>query len=117
MRTLSRRDFIKGAGLAAGATATLGTSQLVFGDAADTQNILIILFLRGGCDCLNLFPPLSGDDREYYNLARPILNIPATSALDLNGQFGVHPAGAGLKTLYDNGQLAIVRAVVTLLKL
>lgn len=111
MSGLNRRDFLKSMGLAAGAGIGLSGSRLAFGDANDTQNILIVLFLRGGCDCLNLFPPVSGADRAHYETARPNLKIPVASSLYLDGNFGVHPAATGLKTLFDNGQLALVRAV------
>jgi uncharacterized protein (DUF1501 family) len=75
--------------------------------------MIVVVFLRGGCDALSLFPPLTGPDRGHYEIARPALQIPTTgpgAALDLNGQFGLHPSGALLKTLYDQGSLAIVRA-------
>lgn len=106
-----RRDFMRTC-CAVGTAAALGP-RLAFADAASTDGILIVLFLRGGCDALNLFPPLSGADRSEYEIARPGLQVPLTgsgAALDLNGQFGVHPAGAELKALYDGNLLAIVRA-------
>ena len=107
----SRRDFMKTC-CAAGAATVVGP-RLAFADASTTDNILIVLFLRGGCDALNLFPPLSGVDRVEYEIARPDLQVPLTglnAALDLNVQFGVHPAGAELKALYDSNMLSIVRA-------
>ncbi len=114
MTELGRRKFLKGCCLAAGAGLGVSGARYAFADANTTEKILVVLFLRGGCDGLSLFPPLSGSDRGYYETARPTLQIPlsgAGAALDLNGQFGVHPAGAPLKDLYDQGLLAIVRAV------
>lgn len=114
MMRISRRGFLKGCCAAAGSTgAGLGFSRLAISDAADTDNILIVLFLRGGCDGLNLFPPVSGQDRIEYEAARPDIMVPLggdNAVLDLNGQFGVHPAGAPLRDLYNQGLLAVVRA-------
>ena len=108
---VTRRQFIKLCGV--GAANALVAPRFVFSDAGSNDNILIVLFLRGGCDGLSLFPPLSGIDRIEYEAARPALKIPTTgtgAALDLGGPFGIHPAAAPLKDLYDDGVLAIVRA-------
>ncbi|MFZ2752813.1 MAG: DUF1501 domain-containing protein, partial [Lysobacteraceae bacterium] len=68
---------------------------------------------------LNLVPPVSGNDRSFYEEARPSLNIAASGtygALPLtlaNGTatgFGLHPGAAGLKGLWDVGKLAIVHS-------
>ncbi len=112
MIKLNRRQFLKGC-CAAGTGTGLGLTRLAVGDANDTNSILIVLFLRGGCDGLNLFPPMNGQDRIEYETGRPDIAVPLTgdnAALDLNGQFGVHPAGAPIKNLYDQGLLAVVRA-------
>ncbi len=88
--------------------------KLAVSATGDSDNILIVMMLRGGCDGLSLFPPLSGNDRSIYETARPRLQIPLSgenAALDLDGQFGLHPAAAPLKPLFDDGKLAIVRAV------
>lgn len=95
----------------AGATTLGGLPRMGFGDANSTNRILIVLFQRGGCDGLSLFPPLSGVDRAEYEYARPGLQIPVPALIPLNGQFGLHPAASALKPLYDQGLLAIVRAV------
>jgi len=108
---LNRRNFLKGCGLAIGAGAVTGMPGLVFGNANDSNRILIVLFLRGGCDWLNFIPPLAGADRLEYETARPNLQIPVAGMLPLDARFGLHPAAAALKPLYDQGLLAIVRAV------
>ena len=109
MSRMNRRAFLKTLGLST--AAGLGWRNMAFADASDTQNIVIVIFLRGACDFLNLFPPVSGADRNLYETARPNLKIPLGQVLPLDGQFGAHPAAAPLKTLFDNNQLAIVRAV------
>lgn len=39
---------------------------------------------------------------------RPSIAVPATEVLDLDGFFGLHPAMASLKPLWDANELAIV---------
>ena len=80
------------------------------------RDILVVIFMRGGADGLNLIVP-HGDDDYYKN--RPTINVPAPNdktksakdrALDLNGFFGLHPTLAPLKPFYDKGELALVHA-------
>ena len=59
----TRRGFLVGCS-AAIATMTGGLRLAAFGSAADepNQEILIIVFLRGGMDGLNVVMPLAGAD-------------------------------------------------------
>ncbi|WP_370307948.1 DUF1501 domain-containing protein [Sinimarinibacterium flocculans] len=72
---------------------------------------LIVIFQRGGMDGLNALVPHA--DGHYYDL-RPAIAVgepgSADGALDLDGYFGLHPALAPLKPLYDGGWLAAVHA-------
>lgn len=114
---IDRRAFLRRAmhGALAG-TAALGAPRWVFraAEAATTNHSLLCIFLRGGCDGLNVVVP-HGDD-EYHRL-RPSIRIPSPGAgavdavLDLNGYFGLHPALSGLRALYDQGRLAILPSV------
>ncbi len=70
--------------------------------------ILVVLQLAGGNDGLNTVVPFANDD---YRRARPTLGVKADQVLKLNGQFGLHPALTGFKSLYDAGQLGIMHAV------
>lgn len=72
-----------------------------------SRDRLIYIYLRGGADGLTLCPPV-GDPR-YYDL-RPTLAIPEVDALALDAMFGLHPAALGLKSLFDEGELAVVHA-------
>ena len=90
-------------------------SHLVFGSGGNgqQQNVLLYVFLRGGIDGLSLVPPTDGPDRGPYEEARPVLKVPSAgpdAALDLGGQFGLHPAAAPLHSLYQDGKVAIVQA-------
>ena len=75
--------------------------------------ILIVLFQRGAADALNMVVPHG--DSEYYAL-RPTIAIPrpgsrSDSALDLDGFFGLHPALAPLRPLWERDMLAPIHAV------
>ena len=102
----SRRQFIAGATLAAATGAKVGfgspdsgISGLALGKSDSShKDALVVIFLRGAADGLNIAPPYGED--EYYKL-RPTLAMAAPSdrkqaasdrALDLNGFFGLHPS-------------------------
>jgi len=76
--------------------------------AGRPDRILVVIQLAGGNDGLNTVVPIRNDN--YYR-ARPKLGIARQVALRLTDDFGVHPAAAGLKKLYDAGHLAVVHAV------
>jgi uncharacterized protein (DUF1501 family) len=111
VRKLSRRDFLKGcsAGIAALAGARL--TQVAFAAQDPAADIFVLVFLSGGWDALNVVPPLAGDDRRYYEKARPTIKIAEKSLLQLDDRFGLHPALAPLYELYQDGYLGIVHAV------
>jgi uncharacterized protein (DUF1501 family) len=75
--------------------------------------ILIAVFQRGAVDGLSMIVPHG--DAEYYAarggiaIARPAAGQPDTT-IDLDGFFGLHPALASLKPLWDGRRLAIVHA-------
>ncbi len=111
-RAVSRRGFMKG-----GAMALVGTSVipsfLVRGVMAEATNAaaqgkkLVVIFQRGAADGLNVVVPHA--EPNYYAM-RPTIAIQQKDVLDLNGFFGLHPAMASFKPLYDQGHLAIVHA-------
>jgi len=77
------------------------------------KDILIYVFLRGGCDALNFLPPISGADRKIYEDERPNLNISNSGPkglLNLDGHFGIHPSAPELHKLFQDKKLAIVHA-------
>ena len=116
---MERRAFVKSGALA---LVTMGLSpsflrRTTFGMElmkAPKGKILICLFQRGAADALNVVVPHG--EKSYYSL-RPSIAIPrpgrgvAGAAIDLDGFFGLHPALAPLKPLYDRGMLAPVHAV------
>jgi uncharacterized protein (DUF1501 family) len=111
---ISRRTLLAGAG----ALGALGAVAGVIGPGAATQyafagteysgDTIVVISLRGGFDGLSAVAPVG--DPEYFK-ARPGIAIPKSRAIPLDTMFGLHPALAPLKPLYDKGSLAAVHAV------
>jgi uncharacterized protein (DUF1501 family) len=110
-RAITRRSFLKrsaAAGIVAGlATESLFT-QLAFAGTAYDGDVMVVLSLRGGMDGLNVIVPTA--DPNYTTL-RPNIGIPQNALLQLDANFGMHPALGPLKSLWDQGTLGIVHAV------
>jgi uncharacterized protein (DUF1501 family) len=76
---------------------------------------LICLFQRGAADALNVVVPHG--EQAYYRMRpsiaipQPTLAVGRAGAVDLDGFFGLHPALAPMKPLWDQGILAPVHAV------
>ena len=108
----TRRVFMKG-----GALALVGTSAIpsflersVLAEAttaAANNKKLVVIFQRGAADGLNIVVPYR--ETNYYAM-RPSIAIRPNDVLNLDGFFGLHPAMASLKQLYDQGHLAVVHA-------
>src|SRR4029077_2644931 len=113
----SRRAFLKGSAVAifgvGSMPAWLSRSVYAADGSGQRKKILVAIFQRGAVDGLNMVIPFG--EQRYYEL-RPSLAIPkpdgtASSAIDLDGFFGLHPSLAPLKPLFDAQHLAIVDAV------
>ena len=116
---IDRRGFLKGC-CAAATVGAAGPSLFFAEDAQAAVNgydTVVHVFLRGGIDGLNLVLPISGNDRSFYEQARPNIQVPvsgATAALPLtlaNGTqtgFGLHPSAGGLHDVWTAGKLAVV---------
>ncbi|GMV88816.1 MAG: hypothetical protein AMXMBFR81_17470 [Chthonomonas sp.] len=106
----TRRGVLAALGL--GTVSWLGArsafSQLVVAPARVEQPTLVVVFLRGGMDGLNVVVPYGDDD---YHRLRPNLALRKAQVLDLDGTFGLHPRLAPLLPLYREGSMAIVHAV------
>ena len=85
----------------------MGSLQTYTTGNGDEQHTLVVIFLRGGADGLNMVAPL-GDDG--YFRARPRIAIDAKSALQLDNFFGLNPLLKELLSAYQEGSLAIVHA-------
>src|ERR1700681_1902412 len=113
---LTRRFFLKSSALAmagVGSVPAWLSRALYAADApSPRKKILVAIFQRGAVDGLNVVVPFG--EKRYYEM-RPTLAIPKPDgtedgAIDLNGFFGLHPALAPIKPIYDAGHLAIVHA-------
>ncbi|PSF38313.1 hypothetical protein C7H19_04780 [Aphanothece hegewaldii CCALA 016] len=111
---MDRRRFLIRAGyFSASAIATLSTHYWLTPATASSNNPkrLIVIFLRGAVDGLNVVVPYQ--EAAYYEARRSIA-IPQpdqeNGALNLDGQFGLHPALAPLLPLWQQKSLAFVHA-------
>jgi uncharacterized protein (DUF1501 family) len=117
---IQRRTFLKAAA-SLGAFAPLsGIGKMAFADGttgAGDGNIIVVLFLRGGCDSLNLIAP-ANDPNYIEDRIAPLrvldsgdkAAIPLSNGLDPKLDFRLHPEAAPLAELYRQNQLAIVHA-------
>ena len=110
----SRRSFLKSVGLGFVALG-LPPTFLVRAAGAEQNSrgkVFVVVFQRGGMDGLNVVVPFK--DPAYYIL-RPSIAVPDPAAgedkaIDLDGFYGLHPALAPLKSIYDKRHLAIIHA-------
>jgi len=113
---LSRRDLLSRGALlvAAGLTVPsfISRTAMALGpataDSPKSNKILVALQLSGGNDGLNTLIPYG--QQTYYDL-RPTLAIDAHDVLAITDTVGLHPGLTGLRSLYDDGHLAIVQGV------
>ncbi|MEM6673539.1 MAG: DUF1501 domain-containing protein [Planctomycetota bacterium] len=113
---LTRRSFLQAASAAGLSFSTLRAATFEDDPTGGKRKpTLVVVFLRGGVDGLNLIVPYGED--AYYRL-RPQLGIrrPGSAdgtAIDLDGFFGLHPAAASLAPMFQSGLAACVHAVGT----
>lgn len=115
--TLSRRNFMVGCSAAIAAMTGGAVSGLAFAQPGDTtrRDILIVVFLRGGCDGLSLVAPVND---PFYRGARGELRVEESgqnAGLPFGNQiqgadFRLHPRATPLLSLYINRSPAIVHA-------
>ena len=119
---MKRRDFLRNA-LPAGVLLpslvggfsfravgnTSPVMQSLMMPVTETDHVIVIIQLNGGNDGLNMVVPI--EHFSNYVNARSNIYIPENKVLALNGKVGLHPAMAGLHSLYDQGQLNVVQSV------
>ena len=120
---MKRRDFLKYAGVAAGAASfpLNGFSLNPLAKApflkalAEGGNpngrVLVLIELTGGNDGLNTFIPL--DQYNKLSNARPDLLIPENQTLSLSGSVSnaLHPAMTELRNMYNDDLVSVVQNV------
>ncbi|MGH9940739.1 MAG: DUF1501 domain-containing protein [Pyrinomonadaceae bacterium] len=123
---MNRRFFLKSGGVALASFGLVGMTPSFLQRAAAApsrerqagggrRKTLITIFQRGAVDGLNMVVPYG--ERRYYEY-RPTLAIQppgrggaaGESVVDLDDFFGLHPALAPLKPMWDQKRLAVVHA-------
>ncbi|MFN6485313.1 MULTISPECIES: DUF1501 domain-containing protein [unclassified Nostoc] len=111
---MKRRDFLIKSGIFSASAITAVSSNAWIAKSAipnSDQKRLIVIFLRGAVDGLNIVVPYS--ETAYYQ-ARPQIAIPQPGkeggVIDLDGRFGLHPALASLMPQWQQNSLAFVHA-------
>ena len=116
--SLSRRKFLVGCSTAVAAMSGGRIGQMVFAgersqaQLAGTNEILVVLFCRGGWDALSLVSPFDdaiyNEKRSSLALEKPITIDPSNSSF--TSSIGLHPQAAPLAELYQQNSMAIVHA-------
>ncbi|HTT84159.1 MAG TPA: DUF1501 domain-containing protein [Rhizomicrobium sp.] len=108
---MRRRDFLKLSAVGGLSFVSFGRAAWAVQNRAAGQERLVVVFLRGAIDGLNVVVPYS--EQDYYDL-RPTIAIARPGqtggALDLDGHFGLHPALASLMPAWKERSLAFVQA-------
>jgi uncharacterized protein (DUF1501 family) len=110
---LSRRAFLRRAAVLSASGIVLLSPHAWAARSLDSssKSRLIVVFLRGAVDGLNLVVPHG--ESAYYD-ARPTISIGRMGAndgvIDLDGHFGMHPALAPMQGQWRDGTLAFVHA-------
>jgi uncharacterized protein (DUF1501 family) len=109
---LTRRDFIRDgcAALTVGFAAPSFLSDLARVQGASSRT-LVVLDLQGGNDSLSMLIPYT--DSFYYS-RRPTIGVPAGQVLQIGSDaggkaMGLHPRLTGLRSLFDDGQVALIQ--------
>ena len=110
---MDRREFLKLAVLSTSGLLLLDGNGWAARATDDDKNHkrLVVVFLRGAVDGLNVVVPYS--DSSYY-VSRPTIAVPGPNesggALRLDSHFGLHPTLTPILPLWEKGTLAFVHA-------
>ncbi len=121
INSLKRRDFLKAglvfgagaAGLAAGYAAVPDAfARAVYAAKANgvtNDHVLVMIQLAGGNDGLRTVIPLQ--DPKLHDLRPKLADMSVGAALPIDQGFGLNQALKGIKSLYDQGKVAVVQGV------
>jgi uncharacterized protein (DUF1501 family) len=119
MKKIKRRDFLVQSSAAAALVSAPGFAYTQgFGAAApfNDYRALVCVFLHGGNDSFNMLVPNTAAEYNAYAASRQNLAIPQADLLPINPvsetpgseAFGLHPAMAGMQTLFESGNAAFI---------
>ena len=127
---INRRKFIGQASCAAIGASTLFSTlfDLKLAAAMATSNIrpvadykaLVCILLAGGNDSFNMLVPRGSGEYQEYQSVRSTLALPQGSLLPIyptsndGKEYGVHPSMPGVQSLFNDGNLAFISNVGTL---
>lgn len=113
---MKRRSFIKHTGHALAIPTLLGGfgfssfAQSLAQAAAESNKVLVMIYLQGGNDGLNTVIPL--DQLSALNKVRPHVILPENKLLSLSGtNAALHPELTGLQSLFNEDRLRIIQSV------
>ena len=70
--------------------------------------VLVVLQMSGAYDALNTFVPY-GD--PHYKDYRQLLKVETEEVLAVNDYVGFHPSMGPIKSLYDQGKVAVIQGI------
>lgn len=110
--SVSRREFIRGgvAAFTVSFAAPAFLSDVARAQGARSRN-LVVVYLAGGNDALNTVVPYTD---PFYFSRRPGISIPAGQVLQIGTDaagraLGLHPRLGGLRTIFNEGRLAVIQ--------
>ena len=134
-KSYSRRQFIGAASCAAVGTTTFFSTlfnlqgmsaasrqNFGFSPGAEDYRALVCIMLGGGNDSYNMLVPVSSPHYQVYQATRTNQAIPSKQLITLSPEsykekeLGLHPAMPELKGLFDQGKLAFLCNVGTLVQ-
>ena len=114
---MNRRNFLRNTGTAVSLpiflnglpVSAIAGSPLFNSMNTDSDRVLVLIQLNGGNDGLNTLIPLDQYDNLHKHRSNVI--IPSDSILDFTDTIGLHPNMAGIKSVYEEGQMGIIQSV------
>jgi uncharacterized protein (DUF1501 family) len=108
----TRRDFVRGgvSAFSLGFAAPRFLCDLALAQGAVSRN-LVVVYLAGGNDSLSMVIPYAD---PFYLTRRPTIGLRAGQVLQIGRDsagnlLGLHPRLTGLKTIFDQGRLALIQ--------
>ena len=109
---IGRRHFVRGgvSAFSVGFAAPRFLCDIALAQGASFRN-LVVLYLGGGNDSLSMLVPYRD---PAYQSRRPTLAVPAGQILQVGrdaagNELGLHPRLSGLRTIFNEGRLALIQ--------